>query len=62
MRPSEGQVIEIPGWGACRVMACSDPSLVLLEIETTGRQVRIGEQALRLYLIGASANTETLEE
>ena len=62
VRPHEGQLIDIPGWGLCRVMASSDPSLVLLEIQSTGRQVRIGEQALRLYLIGATPSTETLEE
>ncbi len=52
-RPAVGDTVRLEGWGVCTVIADDDPSTVRLRIEWTGREVRIGERALRLALLAA---------
>ena len=55
-RPRTGETVRVEGWGDCTVLDSSDPSLITLRIEWTGRLVRVGDVAL-LTLI-ADANGE----
>ena len=45
-RPRTGETVRIPGWGDCTVMESTDPTLITLRIEWTGREVRVGDVAL----------------
>ena len=45
-RPKAGETVRIEGWGLCTVMESTDPTLITLRIEWTGREVRVGDVAL----------------
>lgn len=49
-RPAEGEVIYVPAYGACEVLAHIDPSVVRLRT-ASGTELKIGERALALALL-----------
>ena len=49
---SEGETMQVPGYGWCEVVSTSDPSIVVLRT-AEGATVKIGDKALRLALLAA---------